>query len=84
MVNLMDTFVSERNKILKNIDYPGFMINLIHFCKKNNITMPVDSEVILAGLHKARLYVVNEEITEEMKDKSKLWLKEHGYKEDIF
>lgn len=80
----MDTFVSERNKILKNIDSPEFMIDLIHFCKKNNITMPVDLEVILAGLHKARLYVVNEEITEEMKDKSKLWLKEHGYKEDIF
>ena len=80
----MNNFIEERNKMLKNIDNPECMIEIANFCKKNNIVMPQSTEVVLAGLHKARLYVTSECITNEMKEKSRQWLKEHKYKEDIF
>ena len=80
----MNNFVKERDEILKNIDKPECMLDIEKHCKKYNISIPQDTEVILAGLHKARLYVTSEDITDEMKEKSKLWLKEHNYSEDIF
>lgn len=79
----MNNFVKERNNILKKIDEPDVMIKLESFCKKYNILIPSDTKVILAGLHKARLYVTSPIITEEMKNKSKLWLKEHNFDLEI-
>ncbi len=79
----MNDFIKERDEILKNLDNPEVMIDVIEYCNKYNIPMPSDTEVALAGLHKARLFVTNPEITNEMKGKSKLWLKEHNYNLDI-
>lgn len=79
----MNDFIKERNKILKNIDNPDCMIQITEHCKKYNIPMPKDTEVVLAGLHKARLYIISSEITDEMKEKSELWLKEHNYNLEI-
>lgn len=80
----MTSFIKNRDKILKNLESPEVMIQVMDYCKKYNIDMPQDTLVILAGLHKARLYVTSEDITEEMKEKSKLWLKDHGFKEKIY
>ena len=79
----MNDFIKERNEILKNLDNPDVMIKIMDYCKKYNIQMPTDTEVVLAGLHKARLYVTSPELTDEMKEKSKLWLKEHNYNLEI-
>ena len=79
----MNEFIKERNDILKNLENPITMIKIENYCKKYNITMPNNTEVMLAGLHKARLQVTSAEITDEMKEKSKLWLKEHKYNLDI-
>ena len=79
----MNNFIKERDEILKNLDSPEVMIKVMNYCKKYSIPMPTDVEVILAGLHKARLNVINPEITDEMIEKSKIWLKEHNYNLDI-
>lgn len=79
----MNSFIEERDEILKNLDSPDVMIDVMNYCKKYNIQMPSDIEVALAGLHKARLYVINPEITDEMRVNSKLWLINHNYNLDI-
>lgn len=80
----MTEFIKDRDEILKNIDNPECMIQVASFCEKYNMLMPQDTEVVLAGLHKVRLYVTNPDISSEMKEKSKKWLKEHNYSENIF
>ena len=78
----MNDFINERNEIFKNLDNPEVMIKVIDYCKKYYILTTL--EVVLAGLHKARLYEPSPEITDEMKEKSKLWLKEHNYNLEIY
>lgn len=72
-------FINERNKLLSELDSYN-MDDIVNYCKKYNINMPDDEKVMLAGLHKARLYIVNPIITDEMKENSKIWLIEHGFK----
>lgn len=72
-------FINERNKLLSELDNYN-MDDIVNYCKKYNIKLPDDENVILAGLHKGRLYVINPIITDEMKEKSKIWLIEHGFK----
>lgn len=76
------TFVKERNKILMNIDTPNLQEIKAH-CYKWGVQMPEDEIVILAGLHKARLYVTSKEITDEMKNNSRIWLLSHGFSLEI-
>ena len=71
-------FINERNKILSELDNYN-MDDIINYSKKYNIKLPDDENVILAGLHKARLYIINPIITDEMKETSKAWLIEHGF-----
>lgn len=71
-------FINERNKILSELDNYN-MDDIINYSKKYNVPIPDEEDVILAGLHKARLYIENPIITEEMKEKSTQWLIEHGF-----
>lgn len=77
----MNDFVNDRNKILMNLDNLDYD-EVERYCKKYQIPIPKDSITILAGLHKARLYVNS--IPNELKEKSKLWLKENGFNEEIY
>jgi hypothetical protein len=71
-------FINDRNKLLSELE--NYNINdIINHCKKYNIFIPDREDVILAGLHKARLYIENPIITDEMKEKSTQWLIEHGF-----
>lgn len=71
-------FINERNKILSELDNYN-MDDIINYSKKYNIKLPDDENVILAGLHKARLYIINPIITDKMKERSEKWLIEHGF-----
>ena len=71
-------FINERNKILSELDNYN-MDDIVNYSEKYNIKLPDDENVILAGLHKARLYIINPIITDEMKETSKAWLIEHGF-----
>lgn len=71
-------FINERNKILSELDNYN-MDDIINYSKKYNINLPDDENVILAGLHKARLYIINPIITDKMKERSEKWLIEHGF-----
>lgn len=81
---VISNFIKERNELLTKIDNPECMLDIEKHCKKYSIPMPQDIIVILAGLHKARLYVENKIITDSMKEKSRKWLKEHNFKEEIY
>lgn len=70
---ILEDMLRERNKLLKNPTLYG----ALEYATKHNI--PYVHEIsLLAGLHKARLYV--DFITEDEKEKSRQWLKERGFK----
>lgn len=75
-------FIKDRDLLLSHIDSPDYE-EIRKYCNKYKIPMPSQSISILAGLHKARLYVVSDLITDEMIEKSKQWLKEHGFSYEI-
>ena len=79
-VNQLNEFIKDRDTILSHLDKPDYQ-EIENYCKKYKIPMPSDSITILAGLHKARLQVTT--IPKELKEKSKLWLKENGFSCDI-
>lgn len=68
----------DRDEAFKSLD----MKKIKKYCLKYKIPIPKDDIVILAGVHKARLHVKT--MTEEEKEISRKWLKEHNFKETIF
>ena len=76
----MNYFIDKRDKMLMNLESINYD-EIVDFCNKFKIQMPSDMTSMLAGLHKARLYVVS--IPDDLKEKSKLWLKENGFSEEI-
>ena len=76
----MNDFIDKRNKILMNLENINYD-EIVDFCNEFKILLPNDMTSMLAGLHKARLYVVS--IPDDLKEKSKLWLKENGFSEEI-
>ena len=76
----MNDFIDKRNKMLMNLESINYD-EIVDFCNEFNILLPNDMTSMLAGLHKARLYVVS--IPDDLKEKSKLWLKENGFSEEI-
>lgn len=76
----MNDFIDKRNKMLMNLESINYD-EIVDFCNEFKILLPNDMTSMLAGLHKARLYVVS--IPDDLKEKSKLWLKENGFSEEI-
>ena len=76
----MKDFIDKRNKMLMNLESINYD-EIVDFCNKFKIQIPSDMTSMLAGLHKARLYVVS--IPDDLKEKSKLWLIENGFSEEI-
>lgn len=74
--------IKDRDLLLSHIDSPDYE-EIRKYCNKYKIPMPSQSISILAGLHKARLYVVSDLITDEMKEKSKNWLEANGFSCEI-
>ena len=52
------------------------------FCKLMNVPDPSSDEVILAGLHKARLFL--NDFSAADKQESRMWLNENGYSDSVF
>ena len=65
-------FIKKRNAVLRSMD--------VEELKHLSINPPTrfTDEIILAGGHKARLALST--FTEQEKDVSRAWLKEHGFK----
>lgn len=79
----MNSFIKDRNNLLMNLD--NIKIEDIEkHCKKYGVPILTNKICMVAGLHKARLYVTSECITEEMKNNSRKWLKDNGFSEIIF
>lgn len=75
--------VKDRNYVLTKLEDPTSILDITYYCKKYKIKMPDNVLIIYAGFHKARLYVTSPEITEDMKEKSRKWLKDNGFTEEI-
>ena len=54
----MNDFIDKRNKMLMNLESINYD-EIVDFCNKFKIPIPSDMTSMLAGLHKARLYVVS-------------------------
>ena len=80
---LLKKFIKDRDELLQKIDDPTCMPDIIKHCMKYHIPMPPSDLAILGGLHKARLQITSKCITDEMKEKSRKWLKEHNMSEEI-
>ena len=77
-----EEFVIDRDKILINFENMSDKELLMALCEFDIIDIPSSPEVARIGLHKARLY--SNGVSDELKEKSKIWLAEHGYSENIF
>ena len=76
----LEEFKKDRDTMLSNLENINYE-EIDNFCKKYKIPILEDSIAMLAGLHKARLYVTT--MNTELIEKSKAWLKEHGFSENI-
>jgi len=83
MMDITKQYIKDRDKILIGLEKNNIK-DIMKHCKKYGIPIPLDNEIIFAGLHKTRLYITNSQITDEMKQKSIDWLIEHGYSTDIY
>lgn len=70
-------FIEERNGMLLRLDPEEVRA----YCRKYGVVIPDDETAFWAGLHKARLHV--RDFPEEEREKSRAWLAEHGYGEDV-
>lgn len=75
-------FIKDRVNLLQSIDNIN-MKDVKDFCNKYNIPIPSVDEVILIGLHKARVNSIDSGITDDMKNKSREWLRKKGYSEEL-
>lgn len=73
----MEEWLARRDAVFRDPTYE----NAMQYWDYGKMGMPLDKDVPLAGVHKARLLWT--EATEEMKQESREWLAAHGFKETI-
>lgn len=73
----MKEFFKEQLEVARSLDIEKARA----YAKKYHIFLPDNEISIIAGLHKARLYING--ITAEEKEISRKWLKENGFSEKI-
>ena len=66
-------FVKERDEALLSMDRE----KMLAYCRKYGISIAPDEKVFLAGMHQARLGVLD--IPEEEQVKSVIWLMQNGF-----
>lgn len=71
----INKFVKERNEALLSLDKK----KITAYAKKYWVSMPKDELIFWAGIHKARLGI--KDFPDDEKEKSRIWLKENGFKE---
>lgn len=74
---ILKEFVKERNEAFKSLD----MTKIKDFANKYDIRFPDNQLAFWAGVHKARLQIID--ISEQEKKKSIDWLLENGFKTEI-
>lgn len=69
---------AKRNDVLKSLD----KAKIIAYSKKYGVPLPENDLVMWAGVHKARLLILN--FSDAEKEVSRQWLKDHGFREESF
>lgn len=75
---MMEGFVKERHEVLMTID----LDKAKKYCEKYGIPKASSDEVLLIGLHKARVHATD--IPKDLREESVKWLIERGYSPNIF
>ncbi len=70
-------FLKDRKKALLSLDRN----EIIKYCNKYKIEIPLYDESFWAGIHKARVAALD--LPEGERDKSRLWLDNNGYSPDF-
>ena len=70
----LDGFIKDRNEALFSLDKE----KLLNYFNKYKIQIPKNELVFWAGIHKARLGIID--IPHDEREKSKKWLTENGFK----
>jgi hypothetical protein len=73
----MEGWLARRDAIFANPTYEAAM----EFWDYGKMGVPTDKEVVLAGVHKARIHWPD--ATEEQRVESRAWLADNGFKELI-
>jgi hypothetical protein len=69
----MSQFLKERDEVLLSMD----MDRIIAYCEKYGISIPASERVFLAGIHNARIGILD--FPKEEKVKSVAWLIQNGF-----
>lgn len=77
-IEIMNRYARERNEAFLSLDKK----KILKFCKIWHICVPTNDIVFWCGVHK--VIVNTDAATEEQKRNSLEWLKEHGFKPDVF
>ncbi len=77
-----EEFVNKRDEILINFETMNDIQLLLTLLELSDTIIPFNPKVARIGLHKARLY--SKSISIELKEKSRKWLAEHNYSENIY
>lgn len=78
----VEEYVKKRDNLLINFENMNDNELLIAMVELDIGYIPSSPEVARIGLHKARLY--SKGVPIELKEKSRIWLAEHNYSENIF
>jgi hypothetical protein len=73
----LEKYRAARDAVMENPTYEGAMA----FWDYNRMGVPIDKDVVLAGVHKARLHWT--QATEEQREESRQWLTAHGFSHDV-
>jgi len=68
-------FIQQRNEALLSLDRE----KIVAYAKAYGVPMPEDETLLWASVHRARL-TLTAGIPELEKEKSRVWLREHGYR----
>ena len=75
-------YVKRRDEILINFENMSDKELFIALFELNSNNIPSTPKIARIGLHKARLY--SKGVPIELRERSRNWLAEHNYSEDIF
>ena len=73
----MKQFVKDRDSAFLSLNKS----KILAYCKKYDVSVPVDGDIFWAGVHKAILHINS--ATPEQKDNSAKWLISHGFSTEI-
>ena len=75
---MRNVYIKERDEAMLSLDKN----KILRFCRRWHICVPENETVFWSGVHKVIVNINSS--TEEQKRKSLEWLKEHGFRPEVY